>query len=109
MSFLNFYKMKQPRIIAWLKPECGWSMGVRAIMRKYNLKYEDRDMINNMANYQEMVEKSGQSLSPCVEINNKMLADVSGDEVEDYLVEKGYIKRKEDPTDIPTNQACQGH
>ena len=101
--------MKKLKIIAWLKPECGWSMGVRAIMGKYNLKYEDRDMINNMANYQEMAKKSGQSLSPCVEVNGVMLADVSGDEVEEYLIEKGYVKRKEDSTEVPTNQACQGH
>src|SRR3989338_10098067 len=101
--------MKKLKIIAWLKPECGWSMGVRAIMGKYNLKYEDRDMINNMANYQEMAKKSGQSLSPCVEVNGVMLADVSGDEVEEYLIEKGYVKRKEDSTDVPTNQTCQRH
>jgi len=101
--------MKKPKIIAWLKPECGWSMGVRAIMGKYNLKYEDRDMINNMANYQEMVKKSGQPLSPCVEVNGVMLADVSGDEVEEYLVEKGYIEKIETPAEIPTDRACEGH
>jgi hypothetical protein len=28
-----------------------------------------------------MLEKSGRSLSPCVEVNGRMLADVHGDEV----------------------------
>ncbi|MAF51278.1 MAG: glutaredoxin [Nanoarchaeota archaeon] len=97
------------KIIAWLKPECGWSMGVRAIMKKYELEYEDRDMINNAANYQEMVEKSGQTLSPCVEVDGHMLADVSGEEVEEYLVEKKFVERKNEETDVPTDQACQGH
>src|SRR6266446_6684684 len=77
--------MKQPTITAYLKPTCGWSQGVRAMLRKYNLPYEDRDIINNPLLYEEMVEKSGQSLSPCVEINGHILADVSGDEVEAYL------------------------
>ncbi|MEC7235090.1 MAG: glutaredoxin, partial [Verrucomicrobiota bacterium] len=54
------------KIIAYLKPTCGWSMGVRAIMKKYGLEYEDRDIINDSAQYAEMVEKSGQPLSPCV-------------------------------------------
>ena len=97
------------KIIAWLKPECGWSMGVREIMKKYDLEFEDRDMINNAANYQEMVEKSGQGLSPCVEIDGKMLADVSGDEVEEYLIKEELVEKKESETDVPTDSACHGH
>ena len=70
--------MNPPKIIAYLKPSCGWSQGVRAIMRKYTLAYDDRDLINNRSLHAEMAQKSGQSLSPCVEINGHMLADVSG-------------------------------
>ena len=62
------------KVIAYLKPTCGWSMGVRAIMKKYNLSYEDRDIINQPDQYAEMVEKSGQALSPCVEIDGVMLS-----------------------------------
>src|SRR3989475_1549276 len=74
--------MNTPKIVAYLKPTCGWSQGVRAIMGKYNLPFEDRDIINDPAQRQEMMEKSGQMLSPCVEVNGCMLADVSGEEVE---------------------------
>ena len=49
------------KIVAYLKPTCGWSMGVRAIMKKYNLEFEDRDIINNPDQYAEMVKKSGQA------------------------------------------------
>ena len=52
------------KLIAYLKPSCGWSQGVRAIMRKYDLSYEDRDIINDPRQYQEMVEKSGQNVEP---------------------------------------------
>ncbi|HEY5078676.1 MAG TPA: glutaredoxin, partial [Opitutaceae bacterium] len=55
-------------IKAYLKPSCGWSNGVRAILRKYSLDYTDIDIINNRASYAEMVGKSGQPLSPCVEV-----------------------------------------
>ncbi len=84
--------MSEPNIIAWLKPVCGWSGGVRAVFTKYGLAYEDRDIINNPANYQEMVMKSGQPLSPCVEVDGQMLADVSGDEVEAWLLKQGVVK-----------------
>ena len=54
--------MTKPTIIAYLKPSCGWSQGVRAVLRKYDLPYEDRDIINNPLQRQEMIEKSGQML-----------------------------------------------
>lgn len=54
--------IKTPTITAYLKTSCGWSQGVRSIMRKYNLAYEDRDIIENPLFRTEMVERSGQSL-----------------------------------------------
>ncbi|QYM78963.1 glutaredoxin [Horticoccus luteus] len=94
------------KIKAYLKPHCGWSNGVRAIMRKYNLGFEDIDIINDRANYAEMVQKSGQPLSPCVEVDGVMLADVSGEEVENYLLSNELVKPTEAPADAPTNAAC---
>ena len=32
---------KKPEITAYLKTYCGWSEGVRAIMRKYDLQFEE--------------------------------------------------------------------
>ena len=96
----------QPKIIAYLKPHCGWSGGVRAIMKKYGLEYEDRDIINDPFQFQEMARKSGQTLSPCVEIDGKMLPDISGEEVENYLVEKRYVERKDDEPEVPIDSAC---
>ena len=81
-----------PNIVAYLKPVCGWSNGVRDVLRKYDLAYEDRDIINNPDTYAEMVQKSGQPLSPCVEIDGHMLADVDGDEVEAWLLEKRLVE-----------------
>ncbi|MFP4541556.1 MAG: glutaredoxin family protein [Opitutales bacterium] len=93
-------------ITAYLKPTCGWSNGVRAIMRKYALEYEDRDIINNPANYAEMVERSGQPLSPCVLIDGVMLADVSGEEVKNYLLSNNLVQPAESEADVPTNAPC---
>lgn len=99
-------KTSQPKIIAYLKPTCGWSMGVRAMLKKYNLPYEDRDIINDPAQYEEMVRKSGQPLSPCVEVDGEMVADVSGDELEMWLIQKGYVTPNDTPADAPTNAPC---
>jgi monothiol glutaredoxin len=94
------------KIRAYLKPSCGWSKGVRAIMSKHGLAYEDIDVVNNRENYEEMVQKSGQPLSPCVEIDGVMLADISGEEVENYLLSNDLIKPSDAPVDVPINAGC---
>jgi monothiol glutaredoxin len=98
--------MNKPKIIAYLKPSCGWSQGVRAVLRKYELPYEDRDIINDPVQRQEMIEKSGQMLSPCVEINGHMLPDISGEEVETYLLANRLVQTSDRVADAPTNQPC---
>lgn len=98
--------MQTPNIIAYLKPTCGWSQGVRAALRKYDLPFEDRDIINNPAQREEMVFRSGQRYSPCVEINGHMLADVSGEEVEAYLLAQGLVQPNNRAPEVPLNQAC---
>ena len=93
-------------IIAYLKPTCGWSNGVRAIFKKYGLPYTDRDIINNRSNYEEMVRLSGQPLSPCVVIDGVMLADVSGEEVENYMLSNNLVQPSDVVPEVPTNAAC---
>ncbi|MGD0812344.1 MAG: glutaredoxin [Verrucomicrobiota bacterium] len=98
--------METPKIIAYLKPTCGWSQGVRAVLRKYDLPFQDRDIINDPVQRQEMIEKSGQMLSPCVEVNGKMLPDVSGEEVEAYLLANHLVSANDRTPEAPINQAC---
>ncbi len=98
--------METPKITAYLKTYCGWSEGVRAIMRKYDLPFEEKDIIANPAFRWEMEQKSGQPLSPCVEINGTMLPDISGEEVEKYLVENKLIAGSNAEADAPIDSAC---
>ncbi len=98
--------MNKPKIVAYLKPTCGWSQGVRAVMRKYDLPYEDRDIINDPAQRQEMIDKTSQRMSPCVEIDGHMLADVSGEEVEAFLLAKRLVTPNDRTPDAPLNAAC---
>jgi len=101
--------MEKPKIIAYLKPTCGWSNGVRAVLKKYDLPFEDRDIINDPAQRQEMVEKSGQLLSPCVEINGQMLADISGEEVETWLLANSVVQPNDLEPEAPIDRACGAH
>ena len=53
-----------------------------------------------------MVEKSSQPLSPCVEVDGVMLADVSGEEVENYLLSNNLVKETNNEARSPTNSPC---
>ena len=79
---------------------------MRAVLRKYDLPFEDRDIINDPMQRQEMVEKSGQMLSPCVEINGHMLADISGEEVEAWMLSNNLVTPNDRVTEEPINQGC---
>src|SRR5437762_7094059 len=98
--------MEKPHIVAYLKTVCGWSNGVRAVLAKHDLPYEEKDIIKNPAFRWEMEQKSGQPLSPCVEVNGRMLADISGEELEAFLLREGLAGATEKTTNVPLNAAC---
>src|SRR5512133_1322977 len=98
--------MNKPKVIAYLKTTCGWSQGVRAVLRKYDLPFEDRNIIKEPAYRHEMEARSGQGLSPCVEVDGNMLADISGEELEQYLLGKGLVQPTDREPDMPINQPC---
>lgn len=93
-------------ITAYLKTTCGWSNGVRAVLAKYSLPYIEKDIIKNPAFRFEMEQRSGQPLSPCVEIEGVMLADISGEEVEAYLLKNKLVQPTAASTDVPLNAPC---
>jgi glutaredoxin-related protein len=98
--------MEKPTIVAYLKTHCGWSGGVRAVLKKYDLPYTEKDIIQNPAFRWEMEQKSGQPLSPCVEVNGKMIPDISGEELENYLLGENLVGENAATVDVPLNAPC---
>ena len=98
--------MEKPQITAYLKTVCGWSNGVRAVLAKYELPYTEKDIIQNPAFRWEMEQRSGQQLSPCVEINGVMLPDISGEEVERYMLEHNIVGHNNSDPGVPLNAPC---
>jgi glutaredoxin len=98
--------MNKPEITAYLKTHCGWSRGVRAVFEKHGLPFTEKDIIQNPNHRFEMEQLSGQPLSPCVIINGTMLADISGEEVEAYMLSNGLVGDSSKPTTVPLNAPC---
>ena len=80
----------KPKITAYLKEQCGWSRGVRSILDKYKFIFEEKTL-NSAENFQEMIQLSNQTQQPTLQINDVVLADVSGAEVEKFLLTNKYI------------------
>ncbi len=79
---------------------------MRAVFEKYELSYTEKDIIQN-PNYRfEMEQLSGQPLSPCVVINGVMLADISGEEVEAYMLQNSIVGDASKSTSVPLNAPC---
>jgi len=98
--------MSKPEITAYLKTHCGWSRGVRAVLEKYEIPYTDKDIILNPDFRFEMEQLSGQPLSPCVVVNGVMLPDISGEELESYMLANNLVGESAKATDVPLNAAC---
>merc|ERR1712096_583097 len=86
----NIIMSLKPKVTAYLKEQCGWSRGVRSVLDKYKLIYEEKTL-TSADNYQEMIQLSNQTQRPTLRINDTVLADVSGAEVEKFLLTNKYI------------------
>lgn len=98
--------MSKPEITAYLKTQCGWSKGVRAVLAKYDIPYTEKDIIINPDYRFEMEQLSGQPLSPCVVVNGVMLPDISGEELENYMLSNKLVGESVQETNVPLNAAC---
>ena len=99
-------RVTKPKITAFLKEQCGWSRGVRSVLGKYGLLFEEKQ-VHIPENYQEMVMKSGQHLQPTLIVDDTILADVSGEELEVYLLSNRYIQSKLEQMDgVDLNASC---
>jgi glutaredoxin len=72
-------------ITVWTKIGCGWCYEVTDLLRSRKIPFEERVVTGNREYFQEMVQKSGQTLAPVVEIDGHLLTDTDADEVEAYL------------------------
>ena len=88
----------KPKVTAYLKQQCGWSKGVRSVLNKYSLTYEEKSL-NSADNYQEMIQLSNQTQQPTLQIEDVILADVSGAELEKFLLTNKYINEILQQTD----------
>ena len=69
------------KIRLFIKPYCGWCHKASHWLDQHGVKYETLDVIGDKEAYDEMVELSGQSLAPVIDVDGQVLADFGPDEL----------------------------
>jgi len=69
------------KIRLFIKPYCGWCHKAMRWLDERGVKYETLDVTTDTEAYDEMIELSGQTLAPVIDVDGDILADFEPDEL----------------------------
>ena len=69
----------------YVKTWCPWCITAVRYLRKHGYDFDEIDVESDRAAYAEMIRLSGQSYTPTLEVEGKVLADFGPDELEKFL------------------------
>jgi len=75
-------------IILYTKSGCPWCNEVRDLLRERDVAFEERECRGNKTYFEELVAKSGQTLTPTLDIDGVIIADTDAAAVERIFKEK---------------------
>lgn len=67
--------MKPSKIRLFVKPWCGWCQEAEAWLDNRSIEYELLDVTSDRKAREEMLQLSGQTLAPVIEVDGEILAD----------------------------------
>ena len=76
--------VRDVKIRLFIKPYCGWCHQAERWLNERGIKYEKLDVIANAEAFDEMVELSGQTLAPVIDVDGEVLADFAPEELEKF-------------------------
>jgi len=65
----------------FIKPFCGWCVQAMDWLDDHNIVYETLDVMADKMAYDEMYRISGQTLTPVIDVDGKVLADFGAKEL----------------------------
>lgn len=76
--------MTPKHIRLFIKPYCGWCQEAQEWLDERGIRYEVLDVISSAAARREMLELSGQTLAPVIDVDGEILADFDTDQLETF-------------------------
>ncbi len=68
----------------FIKPYCYWCHQAVAWLDDHGVEYETLDVISDQDAYDEMIELSGQTLAPVIDVDGKIFADFDPGQLEEF-------------------------
>jgi len=82
--------MRPERIRLFIKPYCGWCHEVIRWLNHRGIAFEQLDVHTDAAAFKEMIDLSGQTLAPVIDVDGEVLADFGARELEVWWRKQGY-------------------
>ena len=76
--------MNPENIRLFVKPFCGWCHEAQDWLDQRAIKYELLDVTTDRKARQEMIDLSGQTLAPVIDVDGEILADFDTDQLEAF-------------------------
>lgn len=80
--------------VLYIKEGCPWCSEALSFFREQSLTLELRDVNQNTQDMQQLIEISGQNLTPTFVFGNFVVADFSIDEFQEQLNQVPEVKKK---------------
>ncbi|TLD70310.1 glutaredoxin family protein [Phragmitibacter flavus] len=74
----------------FIKPGCPWCDEAIDWLDEHGVSYEKLDVTRDADAREEMLELTGQTKAPCIEVDDAVLADFGADELEEWWDKKGF-------------------
>lgn len=78
-------------LIIYTKTGCGWCAEALQFLRDNNVAYEERNVFVNEEYVKELEEKSGQTKTPTLDLDGKILANTDATAIGAWLKENGVL------------------
>ena len=76
--------MNAEKIRLFVKPFCGWCHEAQEWLDERGIKYDLLDVTTDRKARQEMIDLSGQTLAPVIDVDGEILADFDTDQLDEF-------------------------
>lgn len=73
------------KVIVYSTPTCSYCVIAKDFLKEHRIKFEEVDVSKDEKRAKEMIEKSGQTRVPVIEIDGKIIVGFDQEELEEAL------------------------
>ena len=76
--------MKPENVRLFVKSWCGWCSEAKDWLDERDIAYEELNVSTDAAARKEMIELTGQTKAPCLDVDGEILADFDTDQLAEF-------------------------